>query len=103
MQRCSPLNSLIGLKGALPVKLEIVEFNPPPGMSNNGKPEPASSKWSLPGLLSKYARRCGHCCRRGARCQYAASVRFHNSPQTLLKIIGLGPTRPYRHAVGRGT
>ena len=41
MQRYSPLNSSIGLKG--PLKPEIVEFNPPPAMSNNGKPEPASS------------------------------------------------------------
>jgi hypothetical protein len=37
------LNSWIGLKGEPPVKPEIVEFKPPPAMSNNGKPEPASS------------------------------------------------------------
>ncbi len=43
MQRYSPLNSSIGLKGLPLVKPEIVEFNPPPAMSNNGKPEPASS------------------------------------------------------------
>jgi hypothetical protein len=43
MQRYSPLSSSIALKGALHVKKEIVEFNPPPGMSNSGKPEPASS------------------------------------------------------------
>ena len=42
MQRCSPLNSSIGLKGEL-IKRDIVEFNPPPAMSNNGKPEPVSS------------------------------------------------------------
>jgi hypothetical protein len=42
MQRYSPLNSSIGLKGAR-AKAEIVEFNPPPAMSSNGKPEPASS------------------------------------------------------------
>jgi hypothetical protein len=35
----------MGLKGALLVKKEMVEFNPPPGISNKGKPEPASSKW----------------------------------------------------------
>src|SRR5713226_10004084 len=45
MHRYSPLNSSIGSKGELLVKLEIVEFNPPPAISNNGKPEPASSKW----------------------------------------------------------
>jgi len=43
MQRYSPLNSSIALNGALPVKKEIVEFSPPPGMSSSGKPEPASS------------------------------------------------------------
>ena len=43
MQRYSPLNSSIGLKGELRVRPAIVEFNPPPAMSNNGKPEPASS------------------------------------------------------------
>ena len=37
------LNSSIALKGELPVKKAIVEFNPPPGSSNNGKPAPASS------------------------------------------------------------
>ena len=41
MQRYSPLNSSTGLKGAV-VKPAIVEFSPPPAMSNNGKPEPAS-------------------------------------------------------------
>jgi hypothetical protein len=43
MQRYSPLNSSIGLKGAVQVKFEIVEFNPPPAMSSSGKPEPAFS------------------------------------------------------------
>ena len=43
MQRYSSLNSSIALNGAFPVKKEMVEFNPPPGMSSNGKPEPASS------------------------------------------------------------
>jgi hypothetical protein len=33
----------MALKGELPVKKGIVEFNPPPGNSNCGKPEPASS------------------------------------------------------------
>jgi hypothetical protein len=43
MQRYCPLNSSIALKGELPVKNAMVEFNPPPGSSNSGKPEPASS------------------------------------------------------------
>ncbi len=42
MQRYSPLNSAIGSKG-LVAKPAITEFNPPPAMSSNGKPEPASS------------------------------------------------------------
>ena len=42
MQRYSLLNSSIGLKGAL-IKRDILEFIPPPAMSNNGKPEPVSS------------------------------------------------------------
>ena len=77
------------------VKPAIVEFNPPPAMSNNGKPEPASSivdangaffveghgSSSLPSLLSKHARRCGHHRRRGARFQYLASDRIdHRRP-----------------------
>jgi hypothetical protein len=33
----------MALNGELPVKKAIVEFNPPPGISNSGKPEPASS------------------------------------------------------------
>ena len=90
MQRYSPLNSSIGLKGLLLVKAEIVEFNPPPAMSSNGKPEPASSvdangaffveghgSSSLPSLLSEQARRCGRGRRRGARCKYVASDRIH--------------------------
>jgi hypothetical protein len=36
----------------LPVKPEIAEFNPPPAISNNGKPEPASSKWMRTGPFS---------------------------------------------------
>jgi hypothetical protein len=43
MQRYCPLNSSIALKGELPVKKPIVEFKPPPGRSNSGKPDPASS------------------------------------------------------------
>ena len=43
MQRYSPLNSSIALNGALPVKKEMFEFNPPPAMSSSGKPEPVSS------------------------------------------------------------
>ena len=43
MQRYSPLNSSIGLNGSPRCKPAIVEFNPPPAMSNSGKPEPASS------------------------------------------------------------
>jgi hypothetical protein len=42
MQRYSSLNSSIALNGALPVKKDIVAFNPPPAMSNKGKPEPVS-------------------------------------------------------------
>ena len=42
MRRYSDLNSSIELNG--PVKPEIAEFNPPPEMSNNGKPEPVSSR-----------------------------------------------------------
>ena len=34
----------MGLKGELPVKKEMFEFNPPPGITSSGKPEPASSK-----------------------------------------------------------
>jgi hypothetical protein len=33
----------MALKGELPVKKEMVEFNPPPGSSISGKPTPASS------------------------------------------------------------
>ena len=43
MHRYCPLNSSIALKGELPEKKEMVEFNPPPGSSNSGNPEPASS------------------------------------------------------------
>ena len=43
MQRYSPLNSSIALKGELPVKKDMVAFNPPPGSSISGKPDPASS------------------------------------------------------------
>jgi hypothetical protein len=39
----SPWNSSIGLKGEALVRPAIVEFNPPPAMSNNGKPEPICS------------------------------------------------------------
>src|ERR1700730_10247858 len=54
MQRHSALNSSIGLNGELlPEKPEIVEFNPPPAMSSNGKPEPASSKWMRTPPFSK--------------------------------------------------
>jgi hypothetical protein len=42
MQRYSPLNASIGLNGELPVKNAGVEFKPPPGMINMGKPEPVS-------------------------------------------------------------
>jgi hypothetical protein len=38
------MNSSIGSKGSPRFKPEIVEFNPPPGMINSGKPEPVSSK-----------------------------------------------------------
>ena len=41
MQRYSPLNSAIASKGPR-ARPAIVEFNPPPAMSSNGKPEPAS-------------------------------------------------------------
>jgi hypothetical protein len=43
MQRYWPLNSSMALKGELPVKKDIVEFNPPPGSTMSGKPAPASS------------------------------------------------------------
>ena len=43
MQRYSSLNSSIGLNGVVPVRPAIVEFNPPPAMTSNGKPEPVSS------------------------------------------------------------
>ena len=44
MQRNSPLNASIVLKGLPPRMPAIVEpFNPPPAMSNSGKPEPVSS------------------------------------------------------------
>jgi hypothetical protein len=43
MTRYSPLNSSMALNGEPPVKKEMVEFNPPPGISISGKPEPASS------------------------------------------------------------
>jgi len=46
------LELLDRVKGIPPVKPEIVEFNPPPAMSNNGKPEPDSSKWMRTGPLS---------------------------------------------------
>jgi hypothetical protein len=36
-------NSSMALKGELPVKKDMVEFNPPPGRSISGKPDPASS------------------------------------------------------------
>ena len=43
MQRYSPLNSSIGSNGEAALRPAIVEFNPPPGMTSSGKPEPASS------------------------------------------------------------
>ena len=43
MQRYSLLNSSTGLNGAPVAFQAIVEFNPPPGMRSNGKPEPTSS------------------------------------------------------------
>src|SRR4051812_19213517 len=54
MQRYSALNSSIGLKGELlPENPDIVEFNPPPAINSNGKPEPASSKWMRTPPFSK--------------------------------------------------
>jgi hypothetical protein len=41
MQRYSDLNSSIALKGF--ANAAIVEFNPPPGISKSGRPEPVSS------------------------------------------------------------
>ena len=88
MQRYSPLNSSTGLKGAV-VKPEIrASLVPCTGDEhNNGKPErglliadangaffvEGHGSASLPSLLSKRARRCGHHRRRGARFQYFAS------------------------------
>jgi hypothetical protein len=46
------LELLDRVKGLPLVKPEIVEFNPPPAMSNNGKPEPASSSWMRTGPFS---------------------------------------------------
>jgi hypothetical protein len=42
MQRKSPLNSAIALMTAFG-QLATREFNPPPGMTSSGKPEPVSS------------------------------------------------------------
>jgi hypothetical protein len=43
IQRYSRWNSSIGLNGEPLVRPSIIQFNPPPAMSNNGKPEPNCS------------------------------------------------------------
>src|SRR4030095_1628976 len=42
IQRYSSLNSSVALNGARCEMKPMVEFWPPPGMTNSGKPEPAS-------------------------------------------------------------
>src|ERR1700730_16251115 len=93
MQRYSALNSSIGLKGELLVKLEIVEFNPPPAISNNGKPEPASSKWMRTAPFSYVPMAAPLCSVVCANARGAAAIAVTAAPvvsmvRLILSIIG---------------
>src|ERR1700710_2281862 len=90
MQRYSALNSSIGLKGELlPEKPEIVEFNPPPAMSSNGKPEPASSKWMRTPPFSKMLIAVPPCPAACANTRGAAAIAVAAAPVvSMVRLIG---------------
>src|SRR3979490_1253569 len=90
MQRYSALNSSIGLKGELlPEKPEIVEFNPPPAMSSNGMPEPASSKWMRTPPFSKTLVAVPPCPACSANTRGAAAIAVAAAPVvSMVRLIG---------------
>src|ERR1700754_3595788 len=94
MQRDSSMDSAIGSNGeiALP-KPEIVEFNPPPAISSNGKPEPASSKWMRTPPFSKKLIAVPPCPAACANTRGAAAIAVAAAPvvsmvRLILAIIG---------------
>src|SRR5450432_65998 len=90
MQWYSALNSSIGLKGELlPLKPEIVEFNPPPAISSNGKPEPASSKWMRTPPFSKTLIAVPPCPACWANTRGAAAIAVAAAPVvSMVRLIG---------------
>src|ERR1700733_11866208 len=90
MQRYSALNSSIGLKGELaPEKPAIVEFNPPPAISSNGKPEPASSKWMRTPPFSKTLIAVPPCPAACANTRGAAAIAVAAAPVvSMVRLIG---------------
>src|ERR1700754_1286321 len=100
MQRYSALNSAIGLKGELlPEKPDIVEFNPPPAMSSNGKPEPASSKWMRTPPFSKKLIAVPPCPAACANTRGAAAIAVAAAPVvSMVRLIGsiIGALLGYR-------
>src|SRR4030088_3597189 len=90
MQRYSALNSSIGLKGELlPLEPEIVAFNPPPAMSSNGKPEPASSKWMRTPPFSKTLTAVPPCPASSAHTRGAAAIAVAAAPVvSMVRLIG---------------
>src|SRR4051795_9671432 len=90
MQRYSALNSSIGLKGELgPLKPDIVEFNPPPAMSSNGTPEPASSKWMRTLPFSKKLIAVPPCPAACANTRGAAAIAVAAAPVvSMVRLIG---------------
>src|ERR1700704_3311189 len=90
MQRYSALNSSIALKGwLLPLRPAIVEFNPPPAMSSNGKPEPASSKWMRTPPFSKTLIAVPPCPACWANTRGAAAIAVAAAPVvSMVRLIG---------------
>ena len=92
MQRYSPLNSSIGVEGIAALQAGDRRVQSAAGDeqqreagagllvvdANGAFLVERHRRSSLPGLLSKHARRCGHRRRRGARFQYLASDRIHS-------------------------
>src|ERR1700712_4989050 len=106
MQRYSALNSSIGLKGELaPKKPDIVEFKPPPAMSSNGTPEPASSKWMRTPPFSKTLMAVPPCPAACANTRGAAAIAVAAAPVvSMARLIGsiIGVLLDQCHAGARG-
>src|SRR5712675_1599533 len=89
MTRYSDLNSSIGLKGELLARPAIVEFNPPPAMSSNGKPEPVSSKWRRTPPFSKKLIAVPPCPACWANTRGAAAIAVAAAPVvSMVRLIG---------------